>query len=311
MVGADVDNRANPVSFFDGKIDGVRLSTVARYSGDSFDPERRHASDADTALLLNMDSLVGPWLFDESPSCVHPTPRGGAHVVFEREEVSFASMDGLPMTADLYLADTDPETPFIVLFHQAGWSRGEYREIAPRLNALGFNCLAVDLRSGGEVNGVVNETAQRALKQQLGMTYTDALPDLIGSLEFARERWAEGELIAWGSSYSSALVLKVAGDFPELVDAVLAFAPGEYFTRLGKSETWVAESAAKITCPVFITSAKAEQQSWQSIFDAIPAGKNYAYLPETAGNHGSRALWSHFDDSAGYWSAVERFLEEL
>ena len=37
---------------------------------------------------------------------------------------------------------------FIVMFHQAGWSRGEYREIAPKLVAKGYRVLAVDQRAG-------------------------------------------------------------------------------------------------------------------------------------------------------------------
>jgi hypothetical protein len=48
--------------------------------------------------------------------------------------ITFPSGDGVTCTADLYRVHPDPATPFIVLFHQAGYSRGEYREIAPRLN---------------------------------------------------------------------------------------------------------------------------------------------------------------------------------
>lgn len=228
----------------------------------------------------------------------------------EREEIEFKSVDDLVISADLYLVSKAPETPFIVLFHQAGWSRGEYREIAPRLNELGYNCMAVDARSGGRVNKVENETFARAEKQKLGTNYVDALQDLKASLELAREKYAKGKLIAWGSSYSSALVLKVAGDTPQLVDGVLSFAPGEYFKRLGQPDDWVRRSAKNLKCPVFITSAKKEQSSWQPIFDVIPKGKKHFYLPETRGNHGSRALWKKFEDSAGYWTAVEAFLAQ-
>ncbi|HRQ72876.1 MAG TPA: metallophosphoesterase [Phycisphaerales bacterium] len=77
MIGADVDGRGAAVSHFDGQIDGVRLSRVARYSGERFTPERRHAPDADTLLLLNMDGRVGPWMYDESPNRAHATVRGG------------------------------------------------------------------------------------------------------------------------------------------------------------------------------------------------------------------------------------------
>jgi len=308
IIGGDVDGRANAVSRFDGELDAVRLSTVARYSGESFEPARRPAADAGTALLLNMDAPVGPWLYDESPHHAHPTLSAGASLRVEPVEVTYESKDGLPITADLYLAHGDRTTPFIVLFHQARWSRGEYRETAPRLCELGFDCLAVDQRSGGEIGGVVDQTAMRAAEQELGTSYVDAWPDLLASLEHVRERWAKGPLIAWGSSYSAALVLKLAGEHPGLVDGVIAFSPGEYFAQMGKPEAWIADSAAAIDCPVFITSARAEQPGWQPIFDAIPAGKKACYVPETAGNHGSRALWSTFADSDGYWRALDAFL---
>lgn len=310
IIGGDVDGRGNVVSLFDGRIDAVRLSTVARYSGERFRPARRPAADAGTALLLNMDAPVGPWLYDESPHYAHPTLSAGASLSVEPVEVAYESTDGLEITADLYLAHADLATPFIVLFHQARWSRGEYRETAPRLCALGFNCLAVDQRSGGEIGGVVNLTAVRATEQGLGSSYVEAWPDLLASLEHARESWAKGPLIACGSSYSAALVLKLAGEHPDLVDGVLAFSPGEYFVQMGKPATWIAESASAVDCPVLITSAREEQTSWRPIFDAIPAGKKACYVPETAGNHGSRALWSTFADSDGYWRALEAFLFE-
>lgn len=224
------------------------------------------------------------------------------------QTITFPSADGLVITADLYLQHKAPTTPFIVLFHQAGWSRGEYLEIAPKLGALGFNCMAVDLRSGGAVNGVDNATATIAATAGKGTTYIDALPDMIAALEYARKNHAPGKLIAWGSSYSAALVLKIAGDHPQLVDGVLSFAPGEYFAKLGKSKTWIHESTKKITAPVFITSAKNEAKQWVALFAAVPGRQKVSYVPDTAGNHGSRALWKKFGDSDGYWRAVEGFL---
>ena len=71
--------------------------------------------------------------------------------------ITFSSADDTQLTADVY-APHDKSNPFIVLCHQAGWSRGEYRDIAPKLNQLGFNCMAIDQRSGEAVNDVANET---------------------------------------------------------------------------------------------------------------------------------------------------------
>ena len=227
------------------------------------------------------------------------------------KEVSFNSADGLKVTADLYWKYDDKSKPFIVLCHQAGWSRGEYREIAPKLNKLGFNCLAIDQRSGGAVNGVNNETAKRATAARKSTTYSDAEQDIIAAVDYARENYSTGKLILWGSSYSSALALRIAGEHPSKIDGALAFAPGEYFQSLGKPGNWIASSAKKIACPVFITSAKKEQKNWESIYAAIASENKTSFLPKTTGNHGSRALWAKFDDSTQYWAAVKPFLAKF
>jgi dienelactone hydrolase len=228
----------------------------------------------------------------------------------EKKQITFPSNDGITLTADLYLTH-DKTAPFIVLFHQARWSRGEYLEIAPKLNMLGYNCMAVDLRSGGEVNSVKNMSVIEAEKAMKPTQYIDAYQDIDAAMKYAQEYFAEGKLIIWGSSYSSALTLRYAGDNPEIMDGILSFSPGEYFKSQGKSSTYITEGAAQITKPVFITSAKGEKNSWWKIYEAIPGDQKQYFLPQSAGNHGSRALWEKFGDSMRYWDAVEEFLESI
>jgi pimeloyl-ACP methyl ester carboxylesterase len=141
--------------------------------------------------------------------------------------------------------------------------------------------------------------------------YSDALPDVIAALQFARKHYPDSKVIAWGSSYSASLVLKASGEHPELADAVLAFSPGEYFSHLGQSNTWIRDAARQIKVPVFIASAKDEAEKWQAIYDAIPAPEKMYFLPATPGRHGSRALWEKYDDSPAYWDAVTAFLEKF
>jgi alpha-beta hydrolase superfamily lysophospholipase len=226
------------------------------------------------------------------------------------ETIQFPAADGLLVTADLFQWH-DEDAPFIVLFHQAGWSRGEYKEIAPKLGEMGFNCMAVDQRSGKGVNQVVNETAKLASAKKLGTSYLDALPDMRASLRLVQSRYPDAKRIAWGSSYSSALVLVLAGNEPELIDAVISFSPGEYFSKLGKGKDFVTKAASKIEQPVFITSAKAEHKSWKAIYAAMPSKNKSSFLPETSGNHGSRALWAKQKDAGAYWAAVQIFLKSL
>jgi dienelactone hydrolase len=225
------------------------------------------------------------------------------------ETVTFPSEDGLLITADVHAPYKNGEAPVIVLFHQAGWSRGEYTEIAPWLNTLGYNCMAVDQRSGEIVGGIENETALRAARENRPTGYIEALPDIKAALAWARRHYGNDGVIAWGSSYSAALVLQLAGHSPGLVDGVLAFSPGEYFERAGKTATWVQESAQHITVPVFIASSRNEADEWAAIFAAIESGNKAAFIPATDGRHGSRALWKRYPDSGAYRNAVQAFLE--
>ncbi|MCA8949217.1 MAG: metallophosphoesterase [Planctomycetes bacterium] len=78
FVGADPDGRGQPVSFFAGKIDEVRISKIARYRGDSFEPAATHDPDANTVLLLHLDGDFGPWTADASGLGTHPRRRGAA-----------------------------------------------------------------------------------------------------------------------------------------------------------------------------------------------------------------------------------------
>ncbi len=229
----------------------------------------------------------------------------------ENHSISFTSADDLLITADSYIPHTSHAAPLIVLFHQAGSSRGEYNEIAPRLNKLGFNCIAVDLRSGEYSRGKDNETAIRASNKNLATSYADALPDIIAALQYARKQYSNSKVIAWGSSYSASLVIKVAGDHPQLVDGLLAFSPGEYFSHLGKSKTWIRDAAQKIKAPTFITSSKNEAGDWTLIYEAIDTANRQSFIPETAGKHGSKALWKKYTDSQAYWDAVTEFLNNF
>jgi pimeloyl-ACP methyl ester carboxylesterase len=214
--------------------------------------------------------------------------------------IEFASEDGLMITADHY--HIKKTAPVIILCHQAGWSRGEYQEIAPKLNALGFNCIALDQRSGGAVNGVTNETAKRAAEAGKPTTYNDAKQDINAGIAKAKELYST-KVTLWGSSYSSALALIVATENDD-VEQVLSFSPGEY---LGTVK--VGESITTLNKPAFLTSSNSEQGQTKLIFDEIISTEKTHFIPTGAGEHGSRALWEEKADYAEYWVAVKAFLK--
>jgi len=225
---------------------------------------------------------------------------------FKGKKLILEAVDGVKITADFYEIE-EKNAPIILLFHQANYSRGEYRSIAPTLNQMGFHCLAIDQRSGKTINGVENETHKEAVKLKKGTLYPDAIPDLEAALVYAKSELSAEKIIIWGSSYSSSLVFYLAAKHPEDIAAILSFSPGEYFTVEDKT---VRLFSAKVKCPVFITSAKKEKGSWQAIYDAIPSEKTF-FLPEKNGFHGSKALWPSREGSESYWMAVDEFLKQF
>ncbi len=220
--------------------------------------------------------------------------------VIAQQTLNFPSEDGLIITADLYRAKkNDSKKTFIVLFHQAGSSRGEYQNIAPRLTELGYDALAIDQRSGGSFDGITNKTAAQT---NVGRDYIKALPDMRAAIVYARNELGADRIIIWGSSYSASLSLVLAGRQDPKVDGVLAFSPGEYF----KGDLSVQKQAAVISVPTFITAARNETRQWKAIANAITATKT-GFIPEGVGKHGSSALIS--DDSKEYWQATLHFLK--
>ena len=218
--------------------------------------------------------------------------------VANAETVHFQASDGVKVTAEFSMPNDNVST-IIVLFHMAGSSRGEYVEIAEKLNRLGYATLAVDQRSGGEFNGVRNETVRSAG----GSTdYIDAIPDIVAASKWARQESGARNVGVLGSSYSAGLVLVLSAQDSAFADAVMSFSPGEYF---GSSD-YVAQELDSISVPVFLTSARAEVGQWQAFQTSIKSPV-VGFVPTGTGRHGASALNSA--DGVEYWSALEGFLD--
>ncbi|MFN4235516.1 MAG: alpha/beta hydrolase [Bacteroidia bacterium] len=209
--------------------------------------------------------------------------------------------DGVPVTADLYASDTSKQ--FIILFHQARYSRGEYKETALKLNKMGFNCLAVDLRSGKEVKGIKNETAEVALSRNKATNYLDAEQDMLTAIDYVYQQ-TNKPMIILGSSYSASLALKIAANNNKIAK-VIAFSPGEYFG----SEIKIADYTSKINVPTFITSSKKESEGVKKLISENTTGEITHFVPKGEGKHGSSALWDENPNHQEYWLALMLFLK--
>jgi pimeloyl-ACP methyl ester carboxylesterase len=219
-------------------------------------------------------------------------------------KVSFFAADSLKITADLYLKDT--RLPFIILLHQSESSRGEYTEIAPKLLNFGYNCLAVDLRSGNKMNFVPNETAQRAKQMHIPTKFIDTWPDILAAIGFVQKYNAE-QVILLGSSYSASLALIIANQL-NTVKAVVAFSPGEYF----QPEMNVKEKLTTLKMPVFAVSTEMEYTYVSDLLAGVPDSFKTIYKPtEAEGVHGAKALWNDSPGSRECWFQLSYFFAKL
>ncbi|MFT4662481.1 MAG: dienelactone hydrolase [Patiriisocius sp.] len=225
---------------------------------------------------------------------------------FAGEKISFFSLDSLEITADLYVIE-NKRAPYIILYHQANSSRGEYRNIAPKLNDLGFNCIAIDQRSGHKSQGITNETCKRAIKANKKIRFTSAIPDTEATLQYVKNILKAEEIIIWGSSYSASVVFYLGSKYPRDVDAIIAFSPGEYLKINDKS---IASFSPDINCPIFIASGKKEQKKWDDIYNGITVQKSF-FIPKVGGAHGSKALWPDTKGNESYWNAINIFLGSI
>jgi len=220
-----------------------------------------------------------------------------------QERVYFFAEDGLKITADLY--EVNPEKPYVLLFHQAGYSRGEYREITSKVIKFGYNCLAVDLRSGGEINFIQNNTALMAVQQGFSTDYLSSKRDILAAIKWVKER-CDKPMVLFGSSFSASLCLIVAKDNSD-VKAVIAFSPGEFFG----AELKVQKEIENLDVPIFAASSSREIQYLDTILSFVPSINKTIFAPKTGGEHGSKSLWRSNPNNQEYWLALTMFFSKI
>jgi len=220
-----------------------------------------------------------------------------------QRKVTFLSSDGLEITADLYLHDRG--APYIILLHKENSSRGEYREIAPRLTKMGFNCLAIDLRSGKESNFVQNETAAFAQKNNFPTSLLDCENDILSAIEYIRNTAINPRCILFGSCFSASLAMKVANQ-NRRITAVIASSPGEYFKPLTVKD-WLTDFNQLL----FVTSTKWEEPFVNELLSDIPPHLISRYQSSEGGVQGAPALWNDNPETNVIWMSLMMFINKV
>ncbi len=243
---------------------------------------------------------------------------------FPFKTISYKSTDDLEITADLY-STKSKNNPMVILFHRSASSRGQYRQIAPRLQSEGYNVLAVDSRWGGRERAsrlVDNKTGRKygayevidsypqyrnkpkAWRERSWPMINDSYKDLQASVNWVTENNYGGKVFALGSSITSIYVLKLANEMRDKVDGVVSYSPGEYNDE---DTTMVSRWAKEIKQPVLIASGQsdAEEEMTKPLFELIPSNDK-VYFKAKQGFHGSSIL----NEDEKNWKSLLEFLNK-
>jgi len=207
------------------------------------------------------------------------------------EPLTLHAADGVTVYGTLSRAQPHGRS-IVLLFHQAHANRHEYDSVVPALQKLGFDTLAIDQRSGGDLFGGHNETVA---KLGASADYLVALPDLEAALAWARAQHY-ARIVAVGSSYSSSLAIILAAKHPQGLSAIASFSPGEYFD----DKDLIKHAAAKVAVPFYITTDPDEAGDVAEVLrDAH--GANIVHYQPKVGVHGASTLVAARDP--GGWQA--------
>ncbi len=234
---------------------------------------------------------------------VNPGTSGNANVI-RVETVTFEASDGLEVTADEYIIPGS--NPYILLLHEQQSSRGEFKTIARKLCKLDYNCLAVDLRNGGNNNFVSNLTTKQCRVMDCPTGAEDISRDIEAAIQYAYEKSGQ-PVTLFGSSANGSLSLLV-GKESEFVRAIVAFSPGEYF----QPQIQVEESIRGTRKPVFVTSSRMELPYVRQLVSGINDDYLTLYEPELGeGARGTATLTTENPNNSEYWLALMLFFKEL
>ena len=298
----------------------LAVFALAACKGDGLPDEPTATGAADTAPVGDapVDQGATPQAGNDpaDPGATPPDDAGASGPKSEWAEeretltLTFDTEDGITITADLYKIHDG--APCAILFHKDDSSRGEFHRIAPLLNDIGFNCLAVDLRLGWESNGVLNSTYAGAIAQwryvdvfmseeAFVSSLPDVLIDLMTAVLYAKYQLKAETIVIMGSGYSATLALVLASEFPGIIDGVMSLSPSNLVID-GKT---IEDYATEITGPVLITVQLESglKDEIEAIFERIPSEDKYLVI---TGDHATEALAYENADTAAIENPVWR-----
>ena len=202
--------------------------------------------------------------------------------------VTTKTTDGVTVYGYQYFGGLPDDAPLLLVFHQGlSNARGEYAGLAEWLNSEGFRVLAWDQRNGGDLYGSENQTL-RDLPEGTPNGYCDTYKDVEAALQYTKSNRLADSVIAWGSSYSGALVFQLATNHEDFVRGVIAFSPSTGGSVVEcRARLWV--DAIDVPKVVFRPESEMARESSVEQRDIVTAAGGEYHVIE-GGVHGSSAL---------------------
>lgn len=219
---------------------------------------------------------------------------------YPAKKVEFKTPDNRIVVGNLY--DIGVNKPVILLGHQAGTNKYEYADIAPKLNAMGFNALAIDLTGGGVFAAHNNETLDRGtdVSTDRRLIQRRTGQEMNAAVDYLHKKYNQ-KVIVWGSSLSANFAILVAARNENAKAAIS-------FSGLAEALSGV---LSKLDKPVFMTSSKEEIPRMKELLKENLRNNITHFIPQTEGDHGSKVLWNGQPYAEEYWVAVKSFLNKI
>ncbi|NAS29555.1 hypothetical protein GTQ40_01090 [Flavobacteriaceae bacterium R38] len=219
---------------------------------------------------------------------------------YPAKKVEFKTPDDRVIVGNLY--DIGINKPVILLGHQAGSNKYEYADIAPKLNEMGYNALAIDLSGGGKFAAHDNETLGRGtdVGNDRGLIQRRTGQEINVAVDYLFKKYNQ-KVIIWGSSLSANFAILVASR-NENTKAVISFSG--LASQLSRVIPQIKE-------PIFMTSSLEEVPRVNQLLKDNSKENVTHFIPKGEGDHGSRVLWNGQPYAEEYWVAVKAFLNKL
>jgi alpha-beta hydrolase superfamily lysophospholipase len=189
--------------------------------------------------------------------------------------VTLTSLDGTPLAGELYEASSPP-TPGVVLIHMLTRNKGDWDNLANRMQDAGITALAIDLRGHGRSSGSAQDLPPMVQDVRAAVQWLSA-----------RQGVRPGAIGIVGASLGASLALLAAVDLP-VVRAIGLVSPSPDYRGLRTDKSLLKRIGAR---SIWLAASTEDPLALRTLrdFASEPSGPREQLVSSAAG-HGTTLL---------------------